>query len=76
MELEAGFREPLAQLLDRALVAVVEVGARGEHFDGVEPVRGDVNEVFPLESRFMEQMRGDAEATLHDRQARSEGAKP
>ena len=42
-------------------VVIVEVRARGEHLDGLEAMRRDLDQVLPVEALGVEQVRGDAE---------------
>ncbi len=45
MQLEARVRQPLSEAVDGCCVVVVEVGSRGKQFDGLESMRGDVDEM-------------------------------
>ena len=51
--------EPLGELLDRGRIPVVEVRAQREQLDRVEAVRGDVDEVLPIEPVRVEQVSRD-----------------
>ncbi len=53
--------EPLGQRDPGAAVAVVEVIADCEHFDGLEAVRGDLDQVITIEAIGDVEMRGDTE---------------
>src|SRR5687768_7314405 len=61
MQRQAGVGQPFAELGDGVRVVIVEVGTGGEHLDGVEIVRGDMDEVVAREPRFVEEVRRDAE---------------
>ena len=56
MEFQAGVREPLRQSRHGVDVVVIEMGARREQFDRVEPVRSDMHEVLSCEPGLMEEM--------------------
>ncbi len=64
MELETQIGEPFRELVRRARIPIVEMGARGEHLDRLEAVPGDIGKVLAGQPRFMEQMRGDAKALV------------
>ncbi len=64
MELEAQIGEPFGELVGRARIPIVEMGACGEHLDRLEAVPRDVGKVLAGQPRFMEQMRGDAKALV------------
>src|SRR5205823_1737204 len=64
---EGRVRQPLDEQRDRRRVVVVEMTARREHFDRLEPVRCDGREMIAAESLVVVQVRRDAEAYGHSR---------
>ncbi len=64
VQLEPRFREPLLQIRDRRGIVVVEVRPRCEHFDRLEAVRRDLEELIAPEPLSVIQVRGHPELTL------------
>ena len=60
--------EPLLQVGDDRRVVVVEVRPRGEHLDGLEPVRRDLEHVVARQSLVAVEMRRHAELSLGPRE--------
>lgn len=61
MKLQARIREPLGKLRSSVVVVIVEVCARREQLDRLEPVRGDVDQVISSEPVFVEEVCGHTE---------------
>ena len=56
MELEAQIGEPFRELVRRARIPIVEMGARGEHLDRLEAVAGDIRELFAVQPTFVKEV--------------------
>ena len=48
MQVEPGFREPVLQRSNRSRVVIVEVASRGEHLDGFESVRRNLEQLIGM----------------------------
>src|SRR5215208_1179096 len=66
VKLETRIGKPFGEFRDRPLVVIVEVCAGGEELDGLEAVRGDVDEMLTAQRLLVKQMCRDAEA-IHRR---------
>ena len=64
MDFEARVGEPFGQLRDRPFVVIVEVRSGREQLDGLEAVRGDVDQVLAGQPVLVEQVRRDAEMSI------------
>ncbi len=58
---ESRLLQPFLQSARGGLDVIVEVAARREHFDAVESVRRDLQQVIPREALAVIEMRGDPE---------------
>ena len=57
MERQSRLLQPLAQLGNRRRVVVVEVAARGEHLDRLEPVRRNLRQVIAAQALGVKEVR-------------------
>jgi hypothetical protein len=58
---QPGVSQPFPERSDRAFVAVVEVAARREQLDALEPVRSNLREMVPVELLVVIEVCGNAE---------------
>ena len=59
---QPGFPQPVPELGDRRVAAIVEVAPRGEELDGLEPVARDLGQMIVLEPPVVIKVRGNPEA--------------
>jgi hypothetical protein len=67
MQLETRFGQPFAEGPNRVGVTVIEMRARREHFERLESVRRDMDEMLAVQTLFVKQMRRDAELAIGHR---------
>ena len=61
---QPGLRQPLLQIGHRRRVVVIEVRARRKHFDRLEPVRGDLEQMIAREPLAVIEVRRHPELTF------------
>ncbi len=64
---QPGLSQPLLQIRDSGRVVVIEMRARRKHFDRLEPVRGNLEQMIAREPPAMIQVRRHPELTFGHR---------